>query len=446
MIVKNAEKKRDPKYDNFYKKRLRKEQNEDHLLKVNTENHLGNDENHREDQNEVMKTIKITNNSNDDQKESLNGSYVILNKETSFNHSSKKKSEDKFFITNFMDNNEAKKLPYSIKSNHLSTNKAIDFNYLITNNSVVNNSITQNNINNLETETGNLDKNKTNAISKFSSRKNLPFSKTFNFQQKVNKNQSIINNRFVSNKTEHINFLNSNLTNNNMNNNNIDYQNTSMSSNASVHLNRSTRYFQGFNNSNLRGRTHNENPIPFRVFPVNNLILNSNNSDRKNYRSIIKSNENSNNQDSNLKAKRANNINSTHKKSQYKISNKEREYMFRMKKLNEEISKITPLINDDQLEKITKKVDFSRGGKGKKMKSEFRACRFFQDKNYDRITSNFKKTSLDKLNAFYADKFNMNDNLNDNLNLKLNSQHRDCFSQDMDNYVNDNDNLFKNSS
>ena len=131
------------------------------------------------------------------------------------------------------------------------------------------------------------------------------------------------------------------------------------------------------------------------------------------------------------------------KKSKILISNKERELMFKVKKLNEDISKMKP-VNDEFLEKNSKKSDFQRGGKMKKLKSQIRSTSFFHDKNYEKITSNFTKDSLNKMNDFYADKFNLNVNLEDNLNLKLNWNSNNNYNNEE--IITENNTIFKNEN
>jgi len=253
-----------------------------------------------------------------------------------------------------------------------------------------------------------------------SSKINLKHQSTQN--NLINPNKSAINNLLNSNQTHnHNNILNSN--------NNIDYQNTSMSSSASIFLNKSIRPFNVQFNSNIKVNFgKNEQLLPLRVFSANKL--NSNFTERKDYRSNIKLNDDSQYLNSkNIRTKSSNNcFNNTQKKLINKISNREREMMFKIKKLNEEISKMAQ-VNEDQSEHLTKRVDFKRGGNMKKGKSQYRATKLNQEENYNQITSNFKKKSLDKINAFYSDKFDPNDNLN----LKLNSNCRDKYCEDLDN-------------
>lgn len=436
MIVKKVLEKKDQKYENFYKKRLRENKNYENL-KANTEYQFGIEEVHNEDVSEGLKDIKITKNTITENKEDLNSSYLNSNKEPPINPI--KKNGDNFFITNLEEFNEPKNFPSSLVNNNLSSIKILNYN---SNNSILNNSISQNNINIVDTENNHLNKNHSKIIEKFSHKKLSLKNTNIQPHKKLNSYESMKTNRLNSNKSLKQNVMNTNQAyiNNNKNNfnNNLDYVNSSMSSNTSININKSIRHFKVNYNLNTKGNIgKNESLIPMKVFSANNL--NSNFSERKNYQSIIKSNEESQNFDDRFKrAKSSNNVfNKTEKISSNKISNKEREMMFRLKKLNEEISNIAP-VNEDHLEKSSKRVDFKRSGQTKKVKSENRACKFYQDKNYEKITSNFKKTSLDKMNEFYANKFN----LNNNLNIKFESNHyRDYFSEDID--IQENNNVNK---
>lgn len=358
---------------------------------------------------------------------------LLSHKENNLNMNLNKNISDNLFLTNFKDSNENKIVPNSLMNSNYKSNK-IQVNNMI-NNSALNNSISQQNLNTLMNEsTNNIYLNK-DGVS------NFPASPKMGNKHILISSIQKVNNRPLSPSNNQINIsknINSNILNlNNQNNQNYDFQNTSFSSNASIFINKSIRNFSNSNN-NLINRPNSinryENLFTTRIFSANNL--NQNLRDRKNVRTLLKTNDNSEINDTINARARSSNINNAHNKTRTKISNKERDLMFKIKKLNEEISKITP-VQEEELEKLAKKGDFKRGGNMKKLRSEFRSSKFYQDKNYEKITSNFKKSSLDKMNAFYADKFNLNVNMNVNLNIKLSLNNPNYYNQNGEEMFND---------
>jgi hypothetical protein len=226
--------------------------------------------------------------------------------------------------------------------------------------------------------------------------------------------QSNIPRNILNQKSPKINAKNSNnVFNVNINQSNSQTQNqiiydnlnTSFSSNNSHRINKSIIHFNSINA--LNNRANNTGKIDQSVIPHRMLSANNINENNKNVK-IGYLKENSENSESKRKRIMSSNINSIKSKTN-KISNNAREMLYKVKKLNEEILEMAPP-NDEFLDKIPKKLDFKRG-KFQKLKSEFRCSRFYQDSNYDRITSNFKSESLQKLNNFYTEKFNINFNV-----------------------------------
>jgi len=397
---------------------------------------------------EDKKEIKINNNPKiitSEEKQNLNNSLLIINKDNNFKTKIYKNPPNKIFLTNIKEFTETKIIPGFNLNNNLNLNKYP--NMMNNNNSVLNNSASQN-INTLINESfNNIQLNKETKSSRPNSQSKLPYK---NYQTsspskgEISKpisptNKIIINSKQFRNlnplkqdKINQVNNLNLENDENNKSNNMIetnnchyDIQNTSLSSCTSVFNNKSMRVFQSNNNLTYRRNSLNKienNLFPTRILSSNNVNHNAfeKNKFKSGLMSNCKSDINSFNNLSIINQLRSYsmNINQIKKTKPKKISNKEREFLIKIKQLNEEISKINP-INEDNLENIPKKGDFKRGGKFKKLKSEYLITKFYQDKNYDNITSNFKKESIDKINNFYAD----NLNLNININMKSNSNH-----------------------
>jgi len=366
--------------------------------------HIDNEDN--VNSNEEYKHSKYTKNTVTDQKETFNSSLLLLNNKENNLNQINKNLPDNIFITYVKDNNDNKNLPYSIHNNN--SNK-LQLNNLM-NNSVLNNSIPHQNLNTLINESSNnIYVNRDKLVNYPLSPKMGSMNSLFSVQKPNAKPLSPPNIQYNFPKNLNSNFLNSN-------NQNIDYQNSSFSFNVSNFINKSIRNFNS--NNNLMNRHKNSslrvdgNLFPTRIFSANNL--NKNNLDRNNLKTYKTHNSDINNTTNNRRKK-----SEVFNKAKTKISNRERESMFKIKKLNEEISKIAP-IRENIEEKVGNLENFDRVNM-KKLRSEFRSAKFLKDNNYEKITSCFKKESLDKMNAFYADKFNLNPNMNyNNFNIKLN--------------------------
>jgi len=270
LFIKNNLPKKTKKEKLKPKGKLKKANQQSGLSKDIIDNKIISEENYNQDTNEENKYTKNTKLTTTEHKETINSSFMLLShKENNLNINLNKNTSDNLFITNFKDSYE-NKFATNLLSSHYKSNKPQ------LNNSALNNSISQQNLNTLMNEsTNNVCLNK-DGVSNFSAspkigNKNILISSI----QKVN-------NRPLSPSNNQIN-ISKNLNNNfnviNPNYQNYDFQNTSISSNASVFINKSFRNFNN-TNSNMINRPQSlinryDNLFPTRVFSGNNLNQNN---------------------------------------------------------------------------------------------------------------------------------------------------------------------------
>lgn len=362
---------------------------------------------------------------------------------------------DKFFITNINDNFNTNTLYLDSKkpSNHPS-NKALKrfgSNKNVNNSSILNESNSKLNLkNNFNYNSENINSSFKLKYNDVKSNANLQFSRKQTINNKLADNQinnsiktnNIKNNYFSPGKENSSKSIKNFFNSSNKNNNNLEQQNTSFCSNTSFSGNKSIAHFISGNPNSTNPMANqltstlreNHHKYPTRIFSANNLnngkqFFKAFDSPNKPFRNTIHSNsfKGSHNQflgeiNPYIATINANQIlkSQSQNPKRKKITNQEREWMYKIKSLNEEIANMKPT-NDETIEKMPKTDLFNRY-EMRKIKNKHRSTRFYYDPVYQSIKSNFKQKKLNDFNEFYSHKFDIN-NKNAAINEYLTHNH-----------------------